>query len=340
MVNFNMPKIDVNRHKRITERVNEIDAIFIPLKKKFKSSEEFDAIVKTLDEEKFATKKDLEEVIDKVFKKLHSYCIDLIYEDPECNIGDVFNKISGDLITKILLDPDLDIIKYIKDREKSEPIVERIEQVDVLDQDGSVVSTNTEQITEETIEESKPVEEEILTAAKDPVSPIKCVNPDGTFLVAPGQAAAAAAGSKGQENPRPVKGKDKKDKNKKDHKHDHNCSDPNCNCDHTAIDPVIANIVWPANIFAYFDINSLTKIEDINLRYQIGCRISKAFSNLDTLNELTAYLGDVHELPFGFTFASMSSPVDFVLTADRTINGKFTKLYFTFSTNGGVITAQ
>ena len=298
------------------------------------------------------------EIVNNVAKQVIDYIKTCVKDniDPAM-LKTVFENISEETVLELFSDPEFNLADYINNPDK---YLKKIREV----KDNAKIEEEVQEITTE--EQAEAVKKHVddivenLKAAKNPVSPIIKPTEDGkvevdfTKLATP---VTPVAQEPLRPTAPPTGGKNKKDK-KKDNlnpskeeekvtspepeqkKHncsdDHSCSDPNCNCHQNPDDVTIS---WPMNIMAYFDISSLFMVKNKEKKKMIGERISRAFDNLDTLQELYQYAGDAPTNPFGFKLTSVKDEKNFILTTDRTINGKYTKLTFSFFDNGATITA-
>lgn len=294
------------------------------------------------------TVKDMEpkqvEAIKRISSQIIQYLVDCKLNGVEPKMAmTTFDNIGEDTIAKMVIDPNFNIIEYLNnpdmylDRENEENAAE----TEVADQQIGEVIETVEGQAEEIAED--------LRAALNPVNPIIKELSNGQVevdLSKVAQAVSAPAAPSAQEPLRPTEGpkvkgnkKEKKksnpsnDNTKKEEKTEEVCNDPACTCHEND------GIMWPMNISAYFDISSLFMIKNKEMKKLVGERIARAFDNLDTLQELCQYAGDAPEIPFGFKLTSVKSKDEFVLMAERTINGRYTTITFTFFNSGATITA-
>lgn len=275
------------------------------------------------------------EAIKRVSKQLIDYLLGCLENDVEPKmVTTAFENISEETIKKMFMDPQFDIVDYMNNPDKY--IKEIREEEETAANEEAAQSITEEAL--ETVEEQAEEIVESLKAALNPVSPIiKETLPDGKIeldLRNVGKGAAAQEPLRPTEAPKKENKKDKK-KDKKSNPsedHQHECTDANCACHGDGIN-------WAPNIAAYFDTTSLFMVKNKETKKVIGERIARAFDNFDTLQELTSYLGDAPEIPFGFKLTSVKNQSNFDLTAERTINGRYTKITFSFFDGGATITA-
>lgn len=231
-------------------------------------------------------------------------------------LDNVFKYLDKDTACKMVNDPNFDVVNFIN-------------HPDQYKTDSEIIQEQVDRVAEN------------IKAALEPVSPIVSVEADGKVNLdinkvinvqqpadqqqdTPKKGVSAQESIREKENAsNTAKGKSGKNNKKEQHK-------DNCSC---------GEIQWPGCIGAYFDTASLFMIKDKEMKHAIGCRIAKAFDNLDTLQELTQYAGDAPETSFGFKLTSVMGKNNFVLSTDRVINGRYTKLTFTFFEGGATIAA-
>ena len=292
--------------------------------------------------------KDIPEKEAEAIKRVATQLIEYLIECKDSNVEPmmvmkIFENITEETIEKMFLDPQFDIVDFLNNPDKY--VKEDNCNEEIVDSNLEIVQEQAEGIVED------------IKAALEPVSPItkvlengkveldlnKVINTEAPVDQDPVKQEVEEVKTKApvaQDPVRPVekpskenkKGKNKKDSNSSNQAHDHQCNDQNCECHGNGIN-------WPMNISAYFDTSSLFMIKDKGMKKLVGERIARAFDNLDTLQELTNYAGDAPEMPFNFKLTGVSGKNNFVLTADRTIGGKYTKLTFTFFESGATIVA-
>ena len=275
------------------------------------------------------------EAIKRVSSQLIEYLIACLENGVEpVMVTTAFDNISEETIRKMFMDPQFDIVDYMNNPDKYIKEVREDEEV-------SAFVEAAQSITDETLEKAEEQAEEIvetLKAALNPVTPIVKELPNGQVELDMSKinipATAAQEPLRPTEAPAPKENKKEKKKDKKsNHSEEHHeCTDANCACHGDGIN-------WPGNIQAYFDTASLFMVKNKETKKAIGERIARAFDNFDTLQELSQYLGDAPENPFGFKLTSVKNQNNFELTTERTIGGKYTKLTFSFFDGGATITA-
>lgn len=275
------------------------------------------------------------EAIERVSKQLIGYLVACLENGVEpVMVTTAFDNISEETIKKMFMDPQFDIVDYMNNPDK---YIKEVRE----EEEASVIVEAAQNISEETLEKVEEEAEEIvesLKAALNPIAPIIKELPNGQVELDMSKvnitATAAQEPLRPTEAPAPKENKKDKKKDKKSTQSEehHECTDENCTCHGDGIN-------WPGNIPAYFDTASLFMVKNKETKKTIGERIARAFDNFDTLQELSQYLGDAPNNPFDFKLTSVKDVNNFVLSADRTISGKYTKLTFTFFNGGATITA-
>lgn len=285
--------------------------------------------------------KDLEpkeaEAIKRVSQQLVEYLLGCLENGvAPTMVTTAFENISEETIKKMFMDPQFDIVDYMNNPDKYLKEVREEEETAVNEEAAQEITNETLETVEEQAEEIV----ETLKAALNPVNPIiKSTTPDGKVeldLSKVGLNIGAQEPLRGTtEAPKAKENKKDKKKEKKSNpseEHHEECTDESCACHGDGIN-------WPGNIGAYFDTTSLFMVKNKETKKEIGERIARAFDNFDTLQELSQYLGDAPELPFGFKLVGVRNKNEFDLAAERTINGRYTKLTFSFFEGGATITA-
>jgi|GEM_PF-3001184 len=290
------------------------------------------------------------EAIKRLSEQLIGYLVDCYENGVEPTMAmTAFEHISEETIKEMVMDPGFDIVDYINHPDKYLKNIRENEELKADEQAAQEISDNGMDAVEEQANEIV----ENLKAALDPVAPIiKEVLPDGKIeldfskammtenptptgaqkTLRPTEAPAVKENKTSKKDKKNAKNSaaSSEEAKKEETAHEHKCTDPNCGCHGEDIN-------WTPNIGAYFDTSSLFMVKNKEMKKTIGERISRTFDNFDTLQELSQYLGDAPANPFDFKLTSVVDKNTFVLTTDRIINGRYTKLNFNFFEGGAQI---